>query len=87
MTRVLVMTIAAEQLFSISGPAIAAHQSRHPSSPHSQGAVKEHRGVVTSPCAWPHVPPYHPRGTSAYPFGPGCNFPYPDRPYEAPGRW
>jgi hypothetical protein len=24
------------------------------------------------------------RGTSAYPFGPGINFPYPDRPYGDP---
>jgi hypothetical protein len=27
------------------------------------------------------------RGTSRYPYGPGVNFPYPDRPYGDPGRW
>jgi hypothetical protein len=28
-----------------------------------------------------------PRGTSAYPFGPGVNFPYPNRPYGDPDPW
>jgi hypothetical protein len=27
------------------------------------------------------------RGTSSYPFGPGYNFPYPDRPYGDPDHW
>ena len=27
------------------------------------------------------------RDTSNYPFGPGYNFPYPDRPYGDPGHW
>jgi hypothetical protein len=27
------------------------------------------------------------RGTSAHPFGPGINFPYPDCPYGDPSRW
>ena len=27
------------------------------------------------------------QGTSAYPFGPGINFPYPDRPYGDPDHW
>jgi hypothetical protein len=26
-------------------------------------------------------------GTSNYPFGPGYNFPYPDRPYGDPDHW
>ena len=30
------------------------------------------------------APAFDPRGTSAYPFGPGINFPYPDRPYGIP---
>ena len=29
---------------------------------------------------------YH-RGTSEYPFGPGYNLPYPDRPYGDPDHW
>jgi hypothetical protein len=32
-------------------------------------------------------PPYHPQGTSRYPWGEGYNLPYPDRPYGDPGRW
>jgi len=31
--------------------------------------------------------PYHPQGTSRYPWGQGYNLPYPDRPYGDPGRW
>lgn len=27
------------------------------------------------------------RGTSEYPYGPGYNFPYPDRPYGDPDHW
>jgi hypothetical protein len=27
------------------------------------------------------------QGTSEYPFGPGYNFPYPDRPYGDPDHW
>ena len=81
MTRVHVVAIAS---LTISGPTFAAPQSRHVTSTHTQGAVKENRGVVTSPS---RVPAFDPKGTSAYPFGPGINFPYPDRPYGDPSRW
>jgi hypothetical protein len=33
------------------------------------------------------APAFDPRGTSAYPFGPEINFPYPDRPYGDPDHW
>jgi hypothetical protein len=33
------------------------------------------------------VPPFDPRGTSDYPWGPGYNFPYPDRPNGDPDHW
>jgi hypothetical protein len=84
MTRVHVLAIAAGLLLAISEPSFAAPQSRHSSGTHSQGAVTENRGVVTFP---PRTPAFSPRGTSAYPFGPGVNFPYPDRPYGDPGHW
>ena len=77
MTRVHVLAIVAGILLPISGPRFATHQSRHPSSTHSRSAVKEDRGVITSPSS--RVPAFDPKGTSAYPFGPGVNFPYPDR--------
>jgi hypothetical protein len=32
------------------------------------------------------LPPYSPNGTSAYPWGPGFNLPFPDRPYGNPDR-
>jgi hypothetical protein len=84
MTKFDVVTIAAGLLLAISGSSFAAPQSRHASSAHSQGAVQENRGVVMSPS---RAPAFDPRGTSAYPFGPGVNFPYPDRPYGDPDHW
>jgi len=35
----------------------------------------------------PRVPPFDYRGSSSYPWGPGYNFPYPDRPYGDPDHW
>jgi hypothetical protein len=85
MTRFQVVAIAVRLLLAISGSSVAAPQSRHASSTHSQkGAAKENRGVVTSPS---RVLAFDPRGTSAYPFGPEVNFPYPDRPYGDPDHW
>jgi hypothetical protein len=85
MTRFHVMAIAAGLLLAISGASsAAARQSRHPLSAHAQAAVKENRGVVTYPS---RVPAFDPGGTSAYPFGPGINFPYADRPYGDPDHW
>jgi|SoiMetStandDraft_2_1073263.scaffolds.fasta_scaffold01259_1 hypothetical protein len=84
MTKFHVLAIAVGLLPAISGSSFAAPQSRHASSTHSQGAVKENRGIVTSPS---RVPAFDPRGTSAYPFGPGVNFPYLDRPYGDPDHW
>src|SRR5262245_42249285 len=71
MARIHVLAIVAGILLPISGPSFAAHQSRHLSSTHSRNAVKEYRGVITSPHDWSHVPAFDPRGNSAYPFGPG----------------
>ena len=83
--RFHVVAVAAGLLLAVSVVSSAvARQSRHLSGAHAQASVKESRGVVTSPS---RVPAYDPRGTSAYPFGPGTNFPYPDRPYGDPDRW
>jgi hypothetical protein len=86
MTRVRVLAIVAAILLPISGPSFAAHYSRHPSSTYSRGAEKENRGAA-SPYDSSRVPAFDPKGTSAYPFGPGVNFPYPDRPYGDPDHW
>ena len=85
MTRVHVLAIIAGILLPNSGPSFATHQLRHPSNTHSRSEVTEGRGVVTSPSS--RVPAFDPKGTSAYPFGPGVNFPYPDRPYGDPDHW
>ncbi len=88
MTRVHVLAIAAVILLPISGPSLAARQSHHTSSTHAQDAVKENRGGVTRLRDLSRIPAFdHRTGTSAYPFGPGYNFPYPDRPYGDPGHW
>ena len=76
MTRFHVVAIAAGLLLAILEPSFAAHQTRHPSGTHSRGEVKESPGVVTSPYESSRVPAFDgSRGTSAYPFGPGVNFP------------
>jgi hypothetical protein len=84
MTRLLGVAIAVGLLLAISGTSSAARQSRHLSGAHAQASVKEDRGIVSYPS---HVPVFDPKGSSAYPFGPGINFPYPDRPYGDPGKW
>ena len=83
-TIVRILVIGAAVLFSISEPSFAMPQSRHSSSARFHGATNESRGVVTSPS---RVPAFDPRGSSAYPFGRGVNFPYPDRPYGDPDHW
>ena len=88
MTRFHVVAIASGLLVPISGPSFSAHQSRHPSSTQSQGAVKKNRGLVPPPYNSSRVPAFdYRRGTSDYPFRPGINLPYPDRPYGDPDRW
>jgi hypothetical protein len=44
-------------------------------------------GSNSNPYNASRVPPFDPRGTSDYPWGPGYNFPYPDRPYGDPDHW
>jgi hypothetical protein len=83
-TRLLGVAIAAGLLLAISGTSSTARQSRHLSLTHAQASVKEDRGVVSYPS---RVPAFDPSGTSRYPFGPGINFPYTDRPYGDPGKW
>ena len=84
MRRLLGVAIATGLLVAISGTSSGARQSRHLSGTHAQASVKEDRGVASYPS---RVPAYDPRGTSAYPFGPGINFPYSDRPYGDPDKW
>jgi hypothetical protein len=84
MARLLGVAIAVGLLLAISATSSAARQSRQLSGTHAQASVKEDRGVVSYPS---RVLGFDPGGTSAYPFGPGINFPYLDRPYGDPGKW
>jgi hypothetical protein len=68
--------VVAALLFALSEPSAAARKSRKPAD-----KSPNQRSDLTS------APAYDPQGTSRYPYGPGKNFPYPDRPYGDPGRW
>ena len=82
-TRFHIVAIAAGLLLAVSVASSAgARQSRHLSGTHAQAAAAS--GVVTYPS---RVPAFDPKGASAYPYGPGINFPYPDRPYGDPDKW
>jgi hypothetical protein len=92
MTRFQVVAIAAGLLLAISGPSFAAQRTHQKSQTHATTAAKSQpRAAKSSGSAnsWNGlaIRPYSPNGTSDYPWGPGYNFPYPDRPYGDPGRW
>ena len=61
--------------------------SRHSSSLHSRSAMVKNQSVITSRADASRTPAFDPLGTSSYPWGPGYNFPYPDRPYGDPDRY
>jgi hypothetical protein len=66
-------------------PAAAASSRHHASSQHSRSAAaRSYNAVPDAPRSSRFDYRY---GTSAYPFGPGANFPYPDRPYGDPDHW
>ena len=81
----IVTALLAVLFFSDLG--FAAHQQRHSKEKHPHGVLKKNRIVVPRSYSSSPVPTFHPRGTSDYPFGPGINFPYADRPYGDPNRW
>jgi hypothetical protein len=82
LSRFHILTLAFALLLSISGASVAAQGSRH-----SRSAVVKNDSVTTSRAGVSRMPAFAPGGTSRYPYGPGVNFPYPDRPYGDPGRW
>jgi hypothetical protein len=82
LTRFHILTLAFALLLSISGASFAAQGSRH-----SRSAAVKHHSVTTSRADVSRMPAFAPGGTSRYPYGPGINFPYPDRPYGDPDRY
>jgi hypothetical protein len=82
LTRFHILALAFALLLLISGASFAAQGSRH-----SRSAVVKNHTVTTSRADVSRMPAFAPGGTSRYPYGPGINFPYPDRPYGDPGRW
>jgi hypothetical protein len=82
LTRFHIVTLAFALLLSISGTTFAAQGSRH-----SRIAVVKHHSVTTSRADVSRIRAFAPGGTSGYPYGPGINFPYPERPYGDPDRY
>jgi hypothetical protein len=81
-TRFHILALAFSLLLSISGASFGAQGSRH-----SRSAVVKHHSVITSRADVSRMPAFAPGGSSRYPYGPGMNFPYPDRPYGDPDRY
>jgi hypothetical protein len=82
LTRFHILTLAFALLLLISGASFAAQGPRH-----SRSAVVKNQSVTTSRADVSRMPAFAPGGTSRYPYGPGTNFPYPDRPYGDPDRY
>jgi hypothetical protein len=79
-----IVAMAAGLLLAISGPGDAA-QRQPKSQTRTKSTVESQSPPAKSGAS--AIRPYSPSGTSAYPWGPGYNFPYPDRPYGDPGHW
>jgi len=71
-------TIASALLLAVAGVNFGTDQTRHPKGTY-RGDVKKNRH--TRPPAFDYR-----GGTSNWPYGPGYNFPYADRPYGDPGH-
>jgi hypothetical protein len=82
LTRFHIPTLAFALVVLFSGASFAAQGSRH-----SRSAVAKNHSVTTSRADASRMPAFAPGGTSRYPYGPGINFPYPDRPYGDPDHW
>ncbi len=67
-------------LIAISGVTFGTDQTtRPPLNKEHKGALKKNRS--SRPPSFDYR-----RGSSNWPYGPGYNFPYPDRPYGDPGH-
>jgi hypothetical protein len=69
--------MAAVLVLAVAGLSLGTNPSQQPK--HHKGAVKKNR--PPQPRAFDDR-----RGNSNWPYGPGYNFPYPDRPYGDPGH-
>jgi hypothetical protein len=88
MVRVYVVATTVALFVANWEPSFAAQRARQASDANSRNFARENRGVTGYAYNPSRIPPFDYRnGTSNYPFGPGYNLPYPDRPYGAPGRW
>jgi hypothetical protein len=84
--KTIVAPALAGSLLLMTGFDPAAAASRHhASSEHSRSAATRSYNAVPDTPGSPRLDYRY--GTSAHPFGPGVNFPYPDRPYGDPDHW
>jgi hypothetical protein len=84
--KIIVAPALAGSLLLMTGfdPAKAATR-HHASSEHSRSAATRSFNAVPDTPRSPRLDYRY--GTSAHPYGPGVNFPYPDRPYGDPDHW
>lgn len=98
LTTVALLTVIAAPAFAQPsfGPDIGtdnvltvSHKSTAPRNDKTAvGQSASHSFAMDPTPGWSRVPQFdYRRGTSEYPFGPGINFPYPDRPYGDPDHW
>jgi len=84
--KIIVAPALAGSLLLMTGFDPAAAASRHHASrEHSRSAATRSYNAVPEAPRSPGLDYRY--GTSARPFGPGVNFPYPDRPYGDPDHW
>ncbi len=78
------VVIAVALCLALSETSLAAAVRHHSPAKHPR-VVKQHRLSRSNPSGIPTFD--YRRGTSDWPFGPGYNLPYPDRPYGNPDWW
>jgi hypothetical protein len=85
MTIIAAPALAGSLLLMPGFDPAAAASRHHASREHSRSAATRSYNAVPVPPRSPGLD--YRSGTSAHPFGPGVNFPYPDRPYGDPDHW
>ena len=80
--------LATVALLTVIATPTFAQSSSGSTSPQNGKTVVRQRGPHSFAMVPSRVPQFdYRRGTSNYPFGPGYNQPYPDRPYGDPDHW
>jgi hypothetical protein len=87
MKTLSILTAAAGIVLAISGPSLAASRTHKQHQLPSTEAYSSYARDNSFSRQYSDPYSFAPGGTSAYPFGPGRNLPYNDRPYGNPDNW